>query len=532
MTVASPPSRDRWWTLGVVSLGTFMLLLDLSVVAIALPQIHSSLGASFAQLQWVVDAYSLTLAAFLVTSGSLGDRGGRKKLFQAGFVVFTASSLACGLAGSATALDVSRGFQGVGAAMLFAIGPSLLGNAFHGKERAMAFSVFGAATGLAIAAGPLIGGALTNAESWRWIFYINVPVGVVAMAITQLKVPESKSRRAHPVDWAGMITFSVALSALAFAVIRGNDRGWTDGLILSLFAVAVVFLAVFVAIEARLGERAMIDLGLFRNVTFLGISLVALIGNASALPSIFVLTNYLENLLHSSAWSTGLRFLPLTLSLFFFAALGGGLIGKIPFNLLMGFAALFLAVGLALIQRAGADSSWTALIPAMVVMGIGFGIFNPTRAALAIGITEPARSGIASGINETFQQVGTAVGIAGIGAFFQNRVASVFASGMAGSGMDSTTAHAVGRSIAAGNISQAASASGQAGSSAVLSTVRNSFVAGFHDAMWFCAAIALASSLVAFFMLRQKDLHSSALSLIPPEVDEEDEPEVLVGTAG
>src|SRR5581483_6046609 len=195
MSAERAPSPMRWWTLGIVALGTFMLMLDLSVVSIALPQIHASLHSSFSDLQWVIDAYALTLAVFLVAAGSFADRIGRKKLFQFGLAVFTAASLACGLAGDAVALSSFRAVQGFGAAIMFAVGPALLGHEFHGKERATAFTAFGAAVGLAVATGPLIGGGLTSALSWRWIFFINVPVGIVAMAIGALRVRESFNRR-------------------------------------------------------------------------------------------------------------------------------------------------------------------------------------------------------------------------------------------------------------------------------------------------------------------------------------------------
>ncbi|CAM5652907.1 MFS transporter [Streptomyces hirsutus] len=187
MSAERAPSPARWWTLGIVALGTFMLMLDLSVVAVALPAIHESLDSSFADLQWVFDAYALTLAIFLVAAGSLADRLGRKRLFQVAGAV-TIASLACGLAGDATALSLYRAVQGVGAAVMFAVGPAMLSHEFHGKERATAFTVFGAAVGVAVAAGPLIGGSLSSSLSWRWIFYINVPVGILAVLVGALRV--------------------------------------------------------------------------------------------------------------------------------------------------------------------------------------------------------------------------------------------------------------------------------------------------------------------------------------------------------
>jgi EmrB/QacA subfamily drug resistance transporter len=530
MSGTATPSPTRWWTLLVVAVGTFMLLLDLSVVSIALPQIHASLHTSFAELQWVFDAYALTLAVFLVTAGSLADRLGRRVLFQTGFAVFTAASLACALSQTAAELNVARGAQGVGAAILFAVGPAMLGFEFHGKERATAFSVFGAAGGLAIAVGPLLGGALTSGFSWRWIFAINVPVGVLAMALTALRVRESRARSPHAVDWGGMLAFTVALGAIVYAIIRGDSLGWTSATMVGLYAGSAAFLAVFVLIERARGESAMFDLALFRNPTFVGISLVALIANGAGLPSVFIETNYVENILHLSAWGTGLRFLPLTVALFVFAAVAGGLTGKVSFRALMGASCLILGAGLLLTQLAHVGSSWTALIPSLVVTGAGLGIFNPTRAALAIGVTEPAKAGVASGVNETFQQVGAAIGIAGIGALFQNRVTASFTASAAGQAMG-PDAHSAGQAIGSGSLDQVAASAGTL-SAQVLADGRNAFIGAFHDGMTLCAVFAFAAAAIALALLRTKDLHATALSLIPPDVEDDaeqvDQPAVAV----
>ncbi|MQY16895.1 putative multidrug resistance protein MdtD [Streptomyces sp. RB5] len=516
MSEEHEPSPTRWWTLGIVSLGTFMLMLDLSVVAIALPKIHEDLDSSFTDLQWVFDAYALTLAIFLVAAGSLADRYGRKRVFQIGFLVFTTASLACGLAADATALSLFRAVQGVGAAVMFAVGPAMLGHEFRGKERATAFTVFGAAVGLAVAAGPLIGGALTESLSWRWIFYINVPVGIAAVVIGALRVAESYNRKAPATDWTGLLTFSVALGALVFAIIRAPLEGWTSAQTVALFAASAVFLALFVVIERRLGDRAMIDLGFFRSPTFVGISLVAMIGNAAVMPSIFIETSYLENILRYDAWDTGLRFLPLTGAMFVTGALAGGLIGKVPFRVLLGGATAVMAVGLYLLRAAEADSAWTVLLPSMLISGIGMGAFNPARAALAIGVAEPAKSGVVSGINETFQQIGVAVGIAATGAFFQHRVADEFAATRAGEAMGADTAEQAAHGISAGAVDAVAQGAG-ALREQVLADGRESFVAAFQDAMALCAGLGFLAALLAFTLLRTRDLHASALSSVPPE---------------
>lgn len=511
------------WTLALVCLATFMLLLDLSVVAIALPQIGTSLDTGLSGMQWVVDAYALSLAVCLLTAGSVGDHRGRKRVFLVGFGVFTAASLTCGTAGSDLALGVSRALQGAGAAMLFASGPALIGHAFHGKARGVAFGLFGAAGGLAIAAGPLVGGALVANASWRWIFLVNVPIGVAAIVATAVLVPESRSARSRSIDWLGMCTFTAALGALLFAVIRGNAEGWTSPAILGASALAAATLAAFILIERRLGARAMFDLALFRNVTFVGMSLVALIANGAGLPSVFIETSYMQNVLHASAWEAGLWFLPLTLALFVFGIVGGGLTARVPFRVLMSVACAAIAAGLALTLLADAGSTWTALIPGLIVTGAGMGLFNPTRAALAISVIEPARAGTSSAINETFQQVGTAIGVAAIGALFEHRVTEQFSGSTVGRQLGSSAADA-GTAISAGAIDRtAASTAGLA--DATMAAAREAFIAGFHHAMAVCAVLAGLAALIAVMMLRTSDLHTTELSLVPPDVEEAASPE-------
>jgi len=514
---ASTTTAARW-TLALVCLATFMLLLDLSVVAIALPQLHATLDTGFSELQWVVDAYALALAAFLVTAGSIADLHGRKRVFIVGLAIFTVASLLCGLANSSTALSLSRALQGAGAAMLFATGPALIGHSFHGPARGVAFGLFGAAGGLAIAAGPLIGGALINNASWRWIFFVNIPVGLAAIVATLRRVPESRAARVRIVDWAGMVTLTVALGALVLAIIRGNSEGWTSPTILSCLAVAVVVTAAFFVIEHRLGEGAMFDLRLFRNMTFVGMSLVALIANGAGLPSVFIETSYMQNVLHASAWEAGLRFLPLTLALLVFGAVGGAMTGKVPFRLLMSLACAAIATGLLLTHLAGPDSTWTALIPSLIVTGAGMGLFNPTRAALAISVTEPARAGMASGINETFQQVGTALGIAAIGALFEHRVTGQFVDSAVGEQLGGSAVSA-GKAISAGAIDATAASAGQL-ADAALATAHDAFMVGFHEAMTVCAGVAGFAALIALAMLRTRDLYLTDLSLVPPDLDE------------
>src|SRR3954454_4974332 len=231
----------KWWTLVAVAAGTFMLLLDVRIVNVALPDIEQAFDASLADLQWVIDAYALTLAALLLTAGSLADRYGRRVLFAIGIVVSTLGSLLCGLSTGATFLAIARAGQGVGGAIMFASGLSLLSGAFHGRDRGTAFGVFGAVTGVAVAVGPVLGGALTSGLSWRWIFFVNVPVGIAALAVAVREVEESRDPHARRPDWLGFVTFSAALAALVYGLIRSNENGWTSaGVVRSLVAAVVL----------------------------------------------------------------------------------------------------------------------------------------------------------------------------------------------------------------------------------------------------------------------------------------------------
>ena len=436
-----PPARERGrpestpgrgWTLATVSIATFMLMLDLTVVNVALPDLRTAFDASFAQLQWVLDAYALGLAIFLLAAGTLADLFGRKRIFNLGFVIFILASLACGAAPSATWLSIARGVQGLGGAILFAVGPALIGHEFRGKDRSTAFGVFGGVVGLAIAFGPLIGGMITQNLSWRWIFLINVPVGVVALLAGVLRMRESSDLVARAVDRWGLVTFSGGLGLLVLGFLRGEAEGWSSAPIIAMFGASAVLFVVFFAIERALSPNAMLDLSLFGNVTFNGLSVVTLLNAAAVMSAIFLQISYVQNVLGYSAWQAGLRFLPLTLTLFVAAAVAGALTSRVPPRALVGTSLTAIGVGLALVTRIDATSDWTALLPSMISLGLGMGLFNPPRAALSISVVEPAKAGMASGISETFQQVGAAVGIAAFGALFHARVRHLFEQSTAG----------------------------------------------------------------------------------------------------
>ena len=412
------PDDRRWWTLGAVCVATFMLLLDITIVNVALPDIARDLRSSFSDLQWVIDAYALSLAALLLTAGSLADLLGRRLVFAIGLGLFTAASLLCALASSPLFLELARAVQGVGAAAMFATSLALLAATFQGRERGTAFGVWGATTGAAVAVGPLIGGLLTETVGWQSIFLINVPIGIGAIAVTLTRVDESRDPDAAGVDWAGLVTFSSGLFLLIFALVRGNPEGWGSPLIVSFLVGAVVLLCAFVVVERR-QARPMFDLTLLRKPAFTGASIAAFALSASLFSMFLYLTLDIQNALGYSPLQAGLRFLPVTLLSFFVAPIAGKLSARFPVRLMIGVGLGLVGVGLILMARLDADSEWTALLPGFLFAGVGVGLINPPLASTAVGVVPPQRAGMGSGINSTFRQIGIATGIAGLGALFQ-----------------------------------------------------------------------------------------------------------------
>ncbi|MGI8579146.1 MAG: MFS transporter [Solirubrobacteraceae bacterium] len=416
--------ENKWWTLSAVCVAIFMLLLDITIVNVALPDIQKSLGASFGDLQWVVSAYALSLAALLLAAGSLADLLGRRKVFVAGLILFTLASLGCGLAGSPKVLILARAVQGIGGAVMFACSLSLIAGAFQGKERGTAFGIFGATTGAAVAIGPLVGGAITEAWGWEWIFFINIPIGILAVTIAMRRVAESKDPRAGGIDWPGVVLFSLGLFALVYALERGNEDGWGSGLIVSLLIGAFVLLVAFVLVERARGSRAMLDLSLFRKPAFAGAAIVAFALSSSMFAMFLYLTLYIQGVLGYAPLEAGLRFLPITLLSFFVAPIAGRLSVKIPVRLLLGGGLLLVGVGLLLMRGLEVTSSWTALLAGFLIAGAGIGMVNPPLVSTAVGVVHPSRSGMASGIGNTFRQAGIATGIAGLGAIFQHQIST------------------------------------------------------------------------------------------------------------
>ena len=489
----------KWWTLLAVCAGIFMLLLDVTIVVVAQPAIQDGLGASFTDMQWVLDAYALTLASLLLTSGVLADRYGRKRLFQIGLVIFTLGSLLCGLARDPLMLIVSRSGQGVGGAIMFATSLALLGNSFHGRDRGVAFGVWGAVTGVSTALGPVLGGVITTNWSWRGIFLVNVPIGVLAVALTAWRVEESKSDHPTPPDWAGFALLTAGLVSLIYGLIRAGENSWSDTGVIACLVIGVVALAGFIAAERRVAYP-MFDLSLLRTPTFAGGSIAAFAMNGSLYAVLLWLVLYLQDILGFSAQGAGLRLAIISGAQLITATIAGRVSQRVPARWLIGPGLLLVGVGLIIMGGLSGDSSWTDLVPGFIVAGLGGGLVNPPLASTAIGVVPPQKAGMASGVNSTFRQIGIAAGIAALGSIFS-------------AALEHSLAHApaVGSSaprfatmVRQGQVGQLLASLPAASRGPVAAALRSAFAAGLNDLLLVTGALAFAGALCALLLIRSQ----------------------------
>jgi EmrB/QacA subfamily drug resistance transporter len=412
---------QKWWTLTAVVAGVFLLVVDITIVNVALPDIGQAFHAPLSDLQWVIDAYALALAAGLLTAGSLADLWGRRRVYAAGTAIFTIGSLLCGVATGPLFLAISRAGQGIGGSVVFATSLALLGDAFRGRDRGMAFGIYGGILGLGVAVGPVLGGALTSGISWRWIFFVNLPVGVATVVVTLTKLRESRIAAAVSPDWLGFVTFSGALVLLVYGLISGAD-GWGKPTAYVSLAAAAVLLAAFLAVELT-QKHPMLDMTLFRKPTFNGGLLAAFGLNASIYSLFTYLVLYLQQQLGYSAAQTGVRFLALTTAMFAASTIAGRLTSAVPVRLMISGGFVLIGGGVLLMYGLTSSSSWTHLLPGMIVSGAGAGLVTVPLASTAVGVVDISRAGMASGVNATARQVGLATGIAALGSIFAARSA-------------------------------------------------------------------------------------------------------------
>ena len=417
----------KWLPLVAICLGAFILLVDVTIVNVTLPSMASHLHASFSSLQWVMDVYALALAALLLVAGSLADLVGHRRVYVAGLVVFACASLAAALSPDAAALITARAVQGVGGAAMYATSAALVAATYHGRDRGTAFGVWGAVNGAAAAAGPILGGLLTQGFGWQAIFLVNLPVAVVAVVLT-LKVLPVGRRGTGRLDLPGAAAFTLSAAAVTFALIRGGEHGWTQVPTLSAFAVGVLAAVAFVVVEAR-SAQPMIELSLLRRPSFSGLLGGALLHQAASFSGLVYISLWLQNVLGLSPIRGGLAIMPLAGASFVVAALAGRFLHGAPRVPILG-GLLFVAAGSAILWRTvHTGSGQSALVIGFVVVGVGVGLATPVLVSAAVDAVPPQRAGMAGGAVNTFKQLGLTLGIALFGALFSSRLRSVASGG-------------------------------------------------------------------------------------------------------
>jgi EmrB/QacA subfamily drug resistance transporter len=412
----------KWWTLGAVSIGLFMIMLDNTVVNVALPSIQSDLGISVSALEWVVNAYALTFGVLLLTGGKLADMVGRRTIFIAGLVIFTIASLACGLAGGAALLIGARTAQGVGAAMMNPATLSIITATFPPRQRGTAIGIWAGVSALALAIGPLVGGLLTEKVSWSWIFYVNIPVGVIGVVAARLFIDESRDTSAEQrLDLPGLFTSAVGLFALTYGLIETNDHGWGSARVLWLFVLAAVSLLAFVLLEMH-QRLPMLDLRLFRSPTFSGANATMLLVGLAMFGIFFYNSLFLQLILGYGAIKTGATFLPMTILIILVAPAAGKVSDHVGPRWLMGAGMLLLSVALLLFGTLDASSTFSDILPGLVVGGLGMAVTMAPTTSAAMSAVPVDKAGVGSAVINSMRQVGGSLGVAIMGALVATQV--------------------------------------------------------------------------------------------------------------
>ncbi|MFE6774758.1 MFS transporter [Streptomyces sp. NPDC057702] len=503
-------TRGKWWPLVAITLGNFMLIMDVTIVNTALPEIARDLDASFTSLQWVMDIYALALAALLMAAGSAADLFGRRRLYVLGLAVFALSSLACGLAPSPGLLIVARALQGVGAAAMFATNTPLLMATYSGRDRGVAFGVWGGTSGAAAAVGPVLGGLLTETLDWRAIFLVNLPLTVFAGWLTLRTVGESTGRAGGRVDAAGVVLFTAFAGGLTYGLIRGGEEGWSDAGTTAALVGAGLALVAFVLVERRL-RQPMFDLGLLRSPSFVVLMVAAVVLQACAFPYLTYVGMWLQSLLGMSPIEAGLAVTPLAVSALVIGVIGGKLLSHLSPRIPVGLGLLLVGAG-ALLNAAlvDGDAGWAELAPGLAVAGLGVGLATPVLISAALGLVPAARSGMASGAVNTSRQFGYALGIAVLGTVFASRVRTVFTDGAttaapAGTAPDREAAGHAAEAISGGHAADviAAAPSGPT-RQAVERLAGDAFVAGIDRVCLISGVAAVAAALLVFAVVRDE----------------------------
>ncbi|HKF81807.1 MAG TPA: MFS transporter [Solirubrobacterales bacterium] len=442
----------KWWTLGAMCFALFMIMLDNTVVNVALPSIQQDLGASISGLEWTINGYTLSFAVLLATGGRLGDIFGRRLTFLVGVVVFAVSSATAGFAPNETALVLSRVVQGVGAALMMPGTLSIITDAFPAHERGKAMGTWAGVSALALAVGPVLGGFLTEHVSWRAIFYINIPVAIGAVVATLFAVRESRDTSVgREVDYAGVAVLTVGLTALVLALVEGNAWGWGSAQIVGLLALAAIALPAFVFVENRV-KAPMVQFDLLSDRNFLAAVCVALIITFAMMGVFFFLALYMQDILGYSPLEAGIRFLPSTLMIVGVAPVAGRLSDRFGPRWLIAGGLLIVAASLFSFSGIAVDSSYLDLLPGFMLLGIGVAMTMSPMTSAAMNAVPVQKAGIASGVLSMFRMVGGSLGIAVTGAIFQGLVSSKLDTLLSGSGVTEAQRQSISDQLGGGTV--------------------------------------------------------------------------------
>ena len=522
MTEASPPTawggatgqpKDprRWLTLAAVNFALFMALLDVTVVNVALPSIAQDFKSSFSELQWVIDTYALVIAALILTMAKLGDLFGRKRLFLAGLVIFSGASLGCALSQNVTQLQIARAVQGIGGAILSPIAAAIISATFWGPELGTAFGIYGGVSGIALIAGPIIGGLLVKYVSWQSVFLVNVPIGVIGLIAGALVIRESRNERANRyVDILGVVLSIATLFSLTLALIKGAEWGWTSGRTLGWLAAAALLFVLFIgaeSVEARRGLDAMMDLALFRVPTFSGTAVITVIVSFSYAGLLFIMALLFQNVLGYDALGTGLRYIPFVIGSIIVAPLVGANANRLGARLIFSVGLALLGLGFLLLTRITPPSDWDALLLGLVIAGIGGAAVQAQLTNAAVSSAPRERAGIATGISATMRQVGSSMGIALLGSIFTSRYARFLPNALATAQVPKEFADRLVQS-SGGNAAFAGRVPPQVPpqfAPPIQQATHSAFIAGFNDTIRVAALFIAVAVLIALLFVRRTD---------------------------
>ena len=497
----------KWWTLAAMCFALFMIMLDNTVVNVALPSIQDDLGASLSSLEWTVNAYTLSFAVLLVTGGRLGDIFGRRRMFLFGVVVFAISSATIGFAPTQGWLVASRAVQGIGAAFMMPGTLSIISNTFPAHERGRAIGTWAGVSALALALGPVVGGALAEHVSWRAIFFLNLPVAAGAVAVTLFATRESYDRTvARTVDYAGIATISLGLTALVLALVEGNQWGWGSPEILALLGTAAVALAAFAFVELR-GKRPMVEFEYFRSRSFLGANAVAFIVSFAMLAMFFFMALYMQNVLGYSPLEAGIRFLPSTVVIIVAAPIAGRLADRIGPRPLMAAGLAFAAVSLWIQSGVTPETTYGDLLLSFALMGLGMGLTMSPMSTAAMNAVSADKAGAASGILSMFRMVGGTFGVAAIGALFQHLAQGRVADAAHVAGVSPRMEHDLVENLGSGRLDEITRNMDPAAAERLAEGMRDAFVHALGGALTLSAAVAAVGVVIALALIEPKKAH-------------------------